>query len=141
MFLIVRICMCNYTKVFVRHPSSVHGKPWWCTNALGSGIYQELAYSVWCRCLWIHESAWYASTGYSGVYMYIALFFVRICLSNLSLYINVQSFALIFDFYQTIMSQMKHWTKFFLLKVSLYILLIFVSFSSNIQALSYKANS
>lgn len=49
MFLIVRICMCNYTKVFVRHPSSVHGKPWWCTNALGSGIYQELAYSVWCH--------------------------------------------------------------------------------------------
>lgn len=43
MFLVVRICMCNYTKVFVRHPSSVHGKPWWCTNALGSGIYQELS--------------------------------------------------------------------------------------------------
>lgn len=110
MFLVVRICKCNYTKVFVRHPSSVHGKPWWCTNALGSGIYQELSDSQCgvdvCEFMNLHDMQ--ASTGYSGVYMYIALFFVRICLSNLSLYINVQSFALIFDFYQTIMSQMKH---------------------------------
>lgn len=95
--------------------------------------------SVWCWCLWIHESAWYASTGYSGVYMYIALFFVRICHSNLSLILMSKALP----WYLTLSNNYEPdeaLNQVFFIK-SFFVYFAYFCFSSNIQALSYKANS